>query len=162
MRVGDRTYRGRKIRMLRSDAGRGKVPRSLCTCGPQLYGQGGRPSLALLRRFHLANCTCASNPRDLAVWCAEGKGSENCSGKWAGPRAPTRSGEEGRECFYLYLKKRWNSRVLSPGAMAVLRRQRKGISWIHQTTNRQASAFISSGAPLLSQQHQGHKERIML
>lgn len=28
---------------------------------------------------------------------------------------------EGRQCFYLYLKKRGNPRVLSPGVMAILR-----------------------------------------
>lgn len=88
MRFGDRTYRCRKIRVLRSDAGRGKVR-------PQLCGQGGRPSLAFLRGFHLANCISSSNPRDLAGWCAERKGSENCSGKWAGPRPPQPQGRKG-------------------------------------------------------------------
>lgn len=85
--------------MPRNDAGRGKVLPLLCASGPQLYGRGGRPSLAFPRGFHLANQRYSSNPRDLAVACAKGQGSESRSRKWAGPRPPrpSRPGKEGRD-----------------------------------------------------------------
>lgn len=99
MRFGDRIYRCKKIRMLRSDAGRGKkVLRSLRTYGLQLSGQGGRPSLAFLRGFHLANCMfLQSQGFSGVVRGREGLGEL----LWEMGRssAPTKSGEEGREIW---------------------------------------------------------------
>lgn len=92
--------------MPRNDAGRGKVLPLLCASGPQLYVQGGKPSLAFPRGFHLANQRYSSNPRNLAVECAEGQGSESRSRKWAGPRPPRliRPGQQGRD---LALRLNW-------------------------------------------------------